>query len=142
MSALHLLFRVGEAEYVVPARDVLQVEAFEGLTPVPGSPPHVAGLMQVRGRVIPVVDLRRRFGLPGGEQGAEARVIVVQVGSRTVGLLADRAREVVQVDAAALAAPPEVVAQEGAGFVRSVTRLGERLVMQVDLARVVGEEQG
>lgn len=64
MSVLHVVFKVDGAEYVLPAADVLQMESFTGATPVPGAAPHVAGLVQVRGRVIPVVDARLRFGLP------------------------------------------------------------------------------
>jgi len=63
MTTLHVAFRVGTAEYVVPAATVLHLESFETATHVPGAPAYVAGLVQVRGRVVPVVDLRRRFGL-------------------------------------------------------------------------------
>jgi purine-binding chemotaxis protein CheW len=64
MSTLHVVFKVAGAEYAIPASEVLQMESYTGATPVPGAPAHVAGLMQVRGRVVPVVDARARFGLP------------------------------------------------------------------------------
>ena len=141
MSTLHLLFRVGDVEYVVPAEDVLQVQAYEGVTALPGAPAHVTGLMQVRGRVVPVIDLRRRFGLAEAER-PEARVVVVQLEGRTVGLLADSAKRVLDIEPERFAIPPEVVAREAAGFVRSVARVGERLVMQVELRQVVGTQDG
>src|SRR6202012_3859543 len=97
MSVLHVVFSVAGAEYVLSAEDVLQMESFEGATPVPGSLPYVAGVIQVRGRVVPVVDLRARFGLPPGESSIERRVVVGQVNDRTVGLLVDVAREVVKL---------------------------------------------
>lgn len=142
MIELHLLFEVGGVEYALAAAEVLQVQPLEALTPVPGAAPHVAGLLQARGRVIPVIDLRRRFGAGDAERGAEARVIVTHAGQRTVGLLADRAREVIHVDPAEATPPPELVRREGAGFVRAVARAGERLLMLVDLAQVIGVEPG
>ena len=93
MSVLHVVFKVDGAEYALPAADVLQMESFTGATPVPGAPSHVAGLVQVRGRVIPVVDARARFGLPPVERTLDSRVVVGQLGDRTVGLLVDSARE-------------------------------------------------
>src|SRR5512142_3491368 len=109
---LHVLFRVGDADYVISALDVVQMESFGGATRVPGTAPYVAGLVQVRGRVVPVVDLRARFGLPAAETTGDRRVIVVQVGARVAGLLADSAREVVQLDESAFEPPPELIAQQ------------------------------
>jgi purine-binding chemotaxis protein CheW len=140
MTALHVTFRVGTAEYVVPAAQVLHLESYETATRVPGAPDYVAGLVQVRGRVVPVVDLRVRFGLPPIEHSIDRRVIVVQVGARVAGLLVDSAREVLHLDAASFHAPPEVIAQQGAVFVRAVATLTKRLFLLVDVPRVIGEE--
>ena len=63
MSALHVLFKVADSDYALPAAEVLHMETFERATPVPGAAPYVAGVMQSRRRVVPVVDLRARFGL-------------------------------------------------------------------------------
>ena len=155
MSVLHVVFRVGTAEYVLPAADVLQMESFTGATPVPGSPPYVAGLVQVRGRVLPVIDTRARFGLPPIERTLDTRVVVSQLGQRTVGLVVDSAREVVKLDPAQLRPPPPLVAEQANGFVKAVVQLGGaqdgrgagreaaggRLLMLIDLNKVVGEEQ-
>ena len=151
MSVLHVVFRVGTAEYVLPAADVLQMESYSGATPVPGSPSYVAGLVQVRGRVLPVIDARARFGLPPVERTLDTRVVVGQLGARTVGLVVDSAREVVKLDPAQLKPPPPLVAEQAQGFVKAVAQLGGtagkegagggRLLMLIDLHKVVGEEQ-
>lgn len=138
MTALHVLFKVGEAEYVLPASAVVEMDSFSRATQVPGAAPYVAGLVQIRGRVIPVIDLRARFGLPPIERTLDARVIVVREGDRDVGLLADSAREVVQIETDSFQPPPEVVAEQGAGFVSSVARAGKRLVMRIDSSKVIG----
>lgn len=140
MSVLHVVFKVDGAEYALPAADVLQMESFTGATPVPGAPPHVAGLVQVRGRVIPVVDARVRFGLPPGERTLDTRVVVGQLGSRTVGLLVDSAREVLKLDPAQVKPPPPLVVEGARGFVKAVAQVGPRLVMLIDFPRVIGEE--
>jgi purine-binding chemotaxis protein CheW len=140
VTSLYVLFRVGDSEYVLPAAEVMQMETYEGATPVPGTAPYVVGLVQMRGRVVPVVDLRRRFGLPAVEPTLDSRVVVVQHAGRTVGLLVDAAREVIHLDESVLEEPPEVLAAGGHRFVRSLARTGDRLVMLIDFQRVVGEE--
>lgn len=139
MSALHVLFKVAGSEYVLPAADVLQMETFAGATPVPGTPPYVAGLVQIRGRVVPVVDLRARFGLPSAELVLDTRVVVVQQGERAVGLIVDTAREVVSIKPEMFRPPPEIIAEQAAGFVKAVAQIGGRLVMLIDCDRVIGE---
>jgi purine-binding chemotaxis protein CheW len=137
---LHVLFKVDGAEYVLPATDVLHMESFDGATKVPGTPAHVAGIVQSRGRVIPVVDLRVRFGLPHLAPTIDSRVVVVEADTRAVGLLVDSAREVVSIPADGFRAPPEVVTKQGDGFVKSVAQAGKRLVMLLDYRKVIGEE--
>jgi purine-binding chemotaxis protein CheW len=141
MSALHVVFKVAGAEYAIPAAEVMQMESFTGATPVPGAPAHVAGLVQVRGRVVPVVDARARFGLPPAERTLDSRVVVGQLGTRTVGLLVDSAREVMKLGPEQLQPPPPLVAEQAKGFVRAVAQVGTRLVMLIDFPRVIGEEK-
>jgi purine-binding chemotaxis protein CheW len=140
MSALHVVFKVGEVEYVLPAADVVELESFAGATRIPGAPPHVAGLVQIRGKVIAVVDLRARFGLPAAERTLDSRVIVVRQGERLVGLLADSARDVVKIGPEEFRRPPEIVSDETEGFVDSIAQTGKRLVMRVDFAKVIGNQ--
>jgi purine-binding chemotaxis protein CheW len=153
MNALYVLFKVAAADYAIAAADVLQMESFTTATPVPGAPPYVAGLVQIRGRVVPVVDVRMRFGLPAAEPSAgglgaepssrqpslDRRVVVVQHGERVVSLLVDSAREVLSLDPASFRPPPEIVAEQAAGFVKAVAQAGGRLIMLIDCERVINE---
>ena len=144
-GGLHVLFRIADAEYAISAADVLHMEAYSGATRVPGAPSYVAGLVQVRGRVLPVVDLRARFGLPPREAGEattrEARVVVVKSGTRAVGLLVDSAREVVNIAADQVRPPPELVTGDDTAFVRAIAQTGDRLLMLIDFQKVIGEER-
>jgi purine-binding chemotaxis protein CheW len=136
---LHVLFRVAETRYLVPASEVLLLESFSGVTKVPGAPPHVAGVVQVRNAVVPVVDLRARFALPPAAS-AEARVVVVRHEGRTVGLLVDEARSVLRVDASAAEPAPELTVRESAGCVHAMSKLGDTWALHLDIGRVVGPE--
>lgn len=140
MSDLYVLFRVANADYVLPSNDVLHMESFTGATFVPGAPPWVTGLAQIRRRVVPVVDLRLRFGLPAIEPTLDSRVVVVQCDERNVGLLVDSAREVTRLNADQFRPPPELVAQQAAGYVTSVAQSGTRLLLLIDSRKVIGEE--
>lgn len=137
MSELHVVFKVGDGDYVLPASEVVQMESFTSATQVPGAPPWVAGLVQLRGRVIPVIDLRSRFGLPPITHSLESRIVVVSDGERTVGLLADSAREVLRIAAEDFHVPPEIVTHQAQGFISQVARAGKRLVMRIDFAKVI-----
>ncbi len=138
--SLHVVFKVGGSEYALPAKDVLQMESFTSATPVPGARPWVKGVMQVRGRIVPVVDARARFGLPPAEQTLDSRVVVALHGERAVALLVDAAREVLKLEAAQIKPPPEIVTQEAHGLVKGVAQVGARIVMLLDFAKVIGEE--
>jgi purine-binding chemotaxis protein CheW len=140
MSVLHVVFKVSGSEYALPAADVLQMESFTGATLVPGSKSWVSGIIQVRGRIVPVLDVRARFGLPAQERTVDSRVVVAMHGERAVALLVDSAREVLKLDPAKMEAPPQIVAQEAQGLVKAVVQVGKRLIMLLDLAKLIEEE--
>lgn len=140
MSTLHVTFRVGNAEYAIDATDVLHLESFTEATHVPGAPAFVAGVVHVRGKLVPVVDLRKRFGLDPTPRTLDSRVIVVKVSGRVAGLLVDSAREVVRLDAATFEPPPELLDSDASGFVRAVSTQASRLLLVVDVPRLIGEE--
>jgi len=140
MSTLHVVFRVAGSEYALPAQDVLQMESFTAATPVPGTQPWVTGIMQVRGRIVPVLDVRKRFGLPAVEHTLDTRVVVATQGERVVALLVDAAREVLKLEDGQIKPPPEMVLKEAHGLVKAVAQVGARLVMLLDFAKLIGEE--
>ncbi len=139
-NALHVVFKVAGVEYALPADDVIQMESFNGATAVPGTRPYVAGVVQIRGKVVALIDLRTRFGLPPIERSLESRVLVARFQDRTVGLLVDSAREVVKLDLAALQPPPEMIAHEANGLLKAIAQVGPRMLLVLDFSKVIGEE--
>lgn len=139
-STLHVICKIGDAEYAIPADEVYQMETYAGATPVPGAPAYMAGLVQIRQQIIPVLDVRARFGLDARPPTLETRVIVLRLKERLVGVLVDSAREVQNIPADQFRAPPDVVATQSAGFVKSVAQLKNRIIMLLNTAKVIGEE--
>jgi purine-binding chemotaxis protein CheW len=137
---LHVVFKVADSEYVVAAQDVLHMESFTGATRVPGTQEHVIGLMQIRQRVVPIIDMRARFGVPPAPATLESRVVVIHSEERAIGLLVDSAREVIELAADAFSAPPDVISKRSHGFVSALAKANERLVMLIDLPKIIGEE--
>lgn len=141
MNGLYIVFRVANADYALSAAQVLQLESFNGATAVPGTLPHVIGIVQVRGRIVPVIDLRLLFGEPAVDANLDTRIIVVELGERTVALRVDSSREVLKLDAGQVQQPPAVMNERSRGFVHAVARVENRLLMILNLEKVLGEEQ-
>ncbi|MEO6602644.1 MAG: chemotaxis protein CheW [Polyangiaceae bacterium] len=136
---LHIVFGLAGSEYALPVEAVLQMETFTGATVVPGAPGYVAGIVTVRGRVVPVIDLRLRFGLPPAEVTLDTRIIVSETQGRVVALRVDFAREVLKLDIALHQPAPGVISERASGFVYAVHALGPRLLLLVDLRKILGE---
>jgi purine-binding chemotaxis protein CheW len=140
-SELYVLFKVGGGEYALPARQVAQMESYTGATAIPAAAAHVAGIVQVRGRIVPVIDLRVKFGFEATPATIDSRLVIVRLGEREVGLLVDQAREVARLADGELESPPPLVNEQSNGIVRALGRVGDRVVMLVDADGLVGEEQ-
>jgi purine-binding chemotaxis protein CheW len=140
MSELHVICKVGESEYAVSADDVYQMDTYSGATPVPGAPSYVMGLVQIRQQIIPVLDVRTRFGMSAIQPGPESRIVVLKISDRLVGIVVDSAREVQNILPELFRPPPEVVVKQSAGFVKSVAQLKNQIIMLLDMPKVIGEE--
>jgi purine-binding chemotaxis protein CheW len=133
MSNLHVICKIAGTEYV------FQMESFTGATPIPGSAPYVAGLVQIRQQIIGVFNVRLRMGLPAAEPTLESRVIVLKLKERLVGFLVDSAREVQNIKPEQFIEPPEVVSKQSDGFVKSIVQIKDRMIMLLDAVKVIGE---
>lgn len=140
MNELYVVFSVADTELALPAALVRQLESYQGATRIPGVPAHVAGIIQIRGQVIPVIDLRRLFGYPSVQHTLDTRVVVAEHGERLIALVVDKGREVLRLDPGSVQATPALVEQGSRGMFSGLVQLGTRVVMLLDLRKVVGEE--
>lgn len=134
-------FVVGTEEFAVPILAVQEINRMMPITSVPKAPASVQGVINLRGRIIPVIDLRQRFGVLPSQITSDARIIVVQADKRRVlGFTVDRVNEVLRIDANIVEPAPTMCAAATADYVRGVARLDGRLLILLSLTRLLGTE--
>lgn len=133
----YILFAVAGTSYALPSEQVLHIEMVEHVTPVPNAPPFVEGVVFSRGQVVPVINLRARFGFDRAPLDVRARLLVVQHEGRRVGLLADDAREFIRIDPASIHPPAEAISGLSGNYVAGIATLGERIVLVLDFEEII-----
>ena len=128
---------IGSEEFAVDVLSVQEINRIVEVTRVPKTPPYVEGVINLRGRIIPVLDPRKLFGLSGAQQTTQTRIVVVSVQARLVGLIVDSVEEVLRVPRSAIEPPPSVGTMAGAEFTQGVGRIDDRLLILVDLSRLL-----
>ncbi|MEQ8833281.1 MAG: chemotaxis protein CheW [Miltoncostaeaceae bacterium] len=131
-----VVFTLGTDDYGVPIAMVQEIIRHTAPRPIPGSPMHVLGVINLRGRIIPVVDLRARFGVIA-DPPADAKIVILEMGDLTVGVVVDEVREVLTVGADRCEAPPEGAGQ--ADYIDAVAKLEGRLLVILDMSRLLGD---
>lgn len=135
-----LAFRLEGGEYALDIRDVIEVLSMVALAPMPQTQPWLAGMLNLRGHVMPVIDLRRRLGLAPRPYDLDTPIIVVRQADRPVGLIVDEATEVLTLPAQALTSPDALAGREHP--ISAVARLDDRLIMLLDLERICATTAG
>ena len=136
---LATFFLAGE-EYGVDVRMVQEIIRVAEVTQVPRAPEFVKGVINLRGRIIPVIDLKRKLALGEVERSRQARIVVVKVRERLMGLLVDGASQVLKVPVSLIEAAPDEVVEIDASYIRGVAKLETRLIILVDLPKVLSAE--
>ena len=140
-SELELLsFRLAEEEYSVDIMSVREIRGWTRATPLPQAPAYVRGVINLRGTVLPVVDLSVRLGMAPVEGDARNVIIVVQVGSQTAGLLVDAVSDILALPRNELQAPPELAADTAHSFIEALTIVDGRMIRVLDLGAVLPDE--
>lgn len=146
-----LCFRLGAEEYGVDVLRVQEIKGWDAVTRVPYSPAYVLGVINLRGSIVPVIDLRVRFALPDAPFDSTTVIVVVRVpgarGERTVGVVVDSVTEVRDFDAAAIRPAPEMLGGAGTAHIRGIASPDDKLVMILDIeglvtASIAGDDPG
>ncbi len=133
----YVLCELAGATYALRSDDIEQLEMVGQLTPVPNAPAFVDGIISVRGRVIPAVSLRARFGFERRAHDLRSRLVVVRSGGRSVGLIVDSAREFAGIPPESIQPPPDSLADLSSRYLRGMAHLGERLVLILDVPELL-----
>ncbi len=136
MGKRHVSFMLAGGSYCVPVDQVLQILRSENILRIPKGPPFVVGVVNLRGDVLPVVDLRTRLGLRADEAVRRRRIVVVQLGKRGYGMLVDEVREIVDLEEGAVTEEAASLFGARAEFVSAVARKGESLYLILDLPKI------
>jgi purine-binding chemotaxis protein CheW len=141
-SGQYLVFSLGGDEFAVEILRVQEIRGAAPITALPNAPAYVTGVMNLRGSIIPVVDLRARLGSSSGGGASSGVIIVVTVGSQVKGMAVDAVSDVVSIPAAEIQPPPELDAVPGPRFVKGLTAVADKLVILLDLDEVLGTDDG
>lgn len=136
-----IVFRLENEEYGVEVSQVKAIERVLHITRVPRTPEFVKGVINLRGVVTPIVDLRKRFDLKETDFTEATRIIIVGVGELEVGLIVDAANDVIDIPVSSIEPPPEVVGGVEAVYLRGVAKLDKRLLIMLNLNKVLNTEE-
>ncbi|HUO61086.1 MAG TPA: chemotaxis protein CheW [Candidatus Acidoferrales bacterium] len=135
---VHLVgFRVGKENFGVPIGTVHEIVRMMEVTAVPDSPEYIEGVINLRGKIIPVVDLRKRFGESEIASNKKNRILVAEIQERLVGLLVDAASEVIKIPPEQIEPPPNVFEEGELNYVTGVGKLNGRLIILIDLSKIL-----
>jgi purine-binding chemotaxis protein CheW len=137
----HVIFTLANEHYGVGIAVVDSIIKLQAITAVPRAPNFVEGVTNLRGKVLPVIDLRKRFGLPAEESTKEARIVVTEMDGSTVGMLVDTVSEVLDVANEAIEPPSPIVTTVDSGFITGIAKVDDRLVILLDLEKVLSAEE-
>ncbi|MCX7667746.1 MAG: chemotaxis protein CheW [Atribacterota bacterium] len=134
-------FQLGEESYGVDIAQVQEIIRMQPVTKVPGAPTFVEGVINLRGRVIPVLDLRKRFNLPARQDTKDTRIVVVEVPPHTVGMIVDAVDEVLRISEDKVEPPSPFIASIDTEYLRGVGKLEGKLLILLDLSKVLSKEE-
>lgn len=138
-----VVFGIGRESYGLPIEAVQEIVRVPDITALPDAPVYFEGVINLRGRIVPVMDLRRRLGLNRQERTRASRVLVILNRGHVLGLLVDTVYEVRKLSADAVEAPPELVVAVGIEYITGVARAADRLIVFLDIDKIVnvGDKQ-
>ena len=136
-----LVFLLDSEEYGVDILRVQEIRSYEKVTPVPGAPPHLKGVVNLRGAVVPIIDLRVRFGRAEPRYDELTVVVILQVGGRTVGMVVDGVADVVRLQPDEVQPAPALGALIGGSFLLEVAMMDDRMILLVDLEKVLATRE-
>ena len=140
----YITFKLGDELFAIDVARVREVLDLLEITRVPTAPPHMRGVVNVRGSAIPVVDLRHKFGLPAGPDTVNTRIVVLEIDIdgelAVVGGLTDSVHEVIELERSQIREPPRIAMRWRADMIEGLSKHGEQFIIVLDIARVLATD--
>ena len=134
-------FRLATEEYGVDISQVQEIIRMVEITHVPRAPRFMEGVINLRGQLIPIIDLRTRFGMSRADHSKSTRIIVTDIGTKRVGMVVDSVSEVLNIPVENVEDAPEMIAGIGTEYIQGVGKLDNRLIILLDLSKVITTEE-
>jgi purine-binding chemotaxis protein CheW len=136
-------FMLDNEEYGVEVLKVREIIRMPAITKLPNTPQHVEGIVNLRGKVIPIISMRRRFGVEEAERNGQNRIVIMEVAGSVTGFIVDCVSEVMRIRGSEIQPAPAMVVSGGAGqeFITGVHNHGDRLLIILDVDRMLSEEE-
>ncbi|GAB6183486.1 chemotaxis protein CheW [Thermodesulfovibrio hydrogeniphilus] len=134
-------FTLANEEYAVDILKVQEINRMKEITRVPNAPYYVEGVINLRGKVIPVVSLRKKFGLPEEEEKSSQRIMIMDIQGITIGLIVDSVNEVLRISTDIVEPPPPMTYSVSSEFIRGIAKLEDRLIILLDMDTFIGKEE-
>jgi len=135
-----VIFRLAKEEYGLPITKVQEINRLVPITKLPQTPSFMEGIINLRGRIIPVIDLRKRFQITAADQSEDNRIIIVEVNGQTVGIIVDAVTEVIRLPAASVEPPPPAFILD-ARYIQGVGKIDDRLLILLDIDQILTSQE-
>lgn len=138
----YVVFRLGRETYGLDISTVLEIITMQSITEVPGTEHYIEGVINLRGRVIPVFNLHKKFSVEGGDITRSTRIVVVEVHGISIGMLVDGVSEVVRISQDIIEQPSDIISGIDEEYLSGIAKLEDKLVILLDLTKVLRRDEG
>lgn len=136
-----VIFNLGDERYAVDILNVGGISEYKEITKVPNAPTFVDGIIDLRGDIIPIINLKKRFNTPEKEVGSETRIIIINISGKDVGFVVDEASQVIKIDHDDIEPAPEIIKGAGRAYIYGVGKVDDQIVILLDLEHLLSEEE-
>jgi purine-binding chemotaxis protein CheW len=136
-----VVFKIGKEYFGVGIDVIREIVRLPEVTDVPDAPDFLEGMINLRGKIVPVIDLKKRLKLQGGERGKATRVLITDETDTLAGLIVDSVDEVVRIEPEAVEEPPEMMTAIGVEYITGVAKVDERLIILLDITKILSAEE-
>ncbi len=134
-------FYLGPEEYAVDILKIKEIKLMQEITNVPKAPDFVEGVINLRGDIVPIIDLKKKLNLGAADLNEESKIIVVEIDTKMVGVIVDEVSEVIEIEDSKLSPPPPIIGGIEAEYLKGVGKLGDRLLILLDLDKILTLEE-
>ena len=141
MEKQYVIFKLNKEEYGVEISHVQEITEIKSITTVPNTPTFVEGIINLRGKIVPIVSIKKRFDLPQLGEMEEQRIIIINLKEKQVGFIVDDASQVLTLDESQIENPPELIAGIDRDYIIGIGKVEEKIIVLLDLEKILSEQE-